>query len=110
MGNIQGCVSVFMYASYYPLQYTYTFNQNYLIGHLQGASSSYINALFLLDNIKSVLDTVNRFQLAVDNSRNNDFLYCIMLGLYMANWIGYYVLIIAKNWEIPNSISRAFLI
>ena len=56
-----------------------------LIGHLQGASSSYINALLLLDNIKSVLDTVNRFQLAVDNSRNNDFLYCIMLGLYMAN-------------------------
>ena len=42
--------------------------------------------MFLEDNIKPFLDTINGFQLAVENSRNNDFLYCIKLGLYMANW------------------------
>ena len=39
-----------------------------------------------MGNIKPVLDTVNGLQLAVENSHNNDFLYCIILGLYMANW------------------------
>ena len=39
-----------------------------------------------MDNIKSGLDTVNGFQLAVENSLNNEFLYCTILGLYMANW------------------------
>ena len=63
----------------------YCFNRIRLIGHLQGASSCCINALFLLDNIMPVLDTINGFQLSVVNSRNNDFLYCILIGLYMAN-------------------------
>ena len=48
--------------------------------------NSCINALFLVENIKPVWNTINMFQLAVENSRNNDFFYCIMLGLYMANW------------------------
>ena len=37
---------VFVYASYHTLQYKYTFNQNCLIGHLQGASSSLLMYCF----------------------------------------------------------------
>ena len=62
-GRFVICICV---SSYYQLQYTYTFDWNRLIGHLQGASSSCVNALFLLDNITPFLDTVNGFQLAVE--------------------------------------------
>ena len=45
--------------------------------------NSCINALFLEDNIKPFLDSINGLQLWKTHVM---FLYCIMLGLYMANW------------------------